>query len=144
MFADRTRQAHDTHGRPNDAPRARAARSPPAWYSNAEESLPVDLATEIDIARPRLEVAAYASDPDHVTDWYENIIAVDWLTPRPLAVGTRLAFVASFLRRGLEYTYEVRAHVPGEQFVMSTAEGGVSSRWRRRTRGRTSPAAPRA
>jgi hypothetical protein len=86
--------------------------------------VPVDVTTEIDIARSRLEVAAYASDPDHVTDWYENIIAVEWRTPRPLALGTRLAFVASFLGRRLEYTYEVREHVPGERFVMSTAEGG--------------------
>jgi uncharacterized membrane protein len=77
----------------------------------------------IDIARPRAEVAAYASDPDHATAWYANIEAVAWETPRPLGVGSRLAFVASFLGRRLEYTYEVREHVPGERFVMSTAEG---------------------
>jgi hypothetical protein len=85
--------------------------------------VPVDVTTEIDIAKPRLEVATYASDPDHATDWYENITAVGWRTPRPLAVGSRLAFVASFLGRKIEYTYEVREHVPGERFVMSTAEG---------------------
>ena len=48
---------------------------------------------------------------------------VDWETPRPLAVGTRVAFVARFLGRRLAYTYEVREFVPGERFVMSTAEG---------------------
>ena len=32
-------------------------------------------------------------------------------------------FVARFLGRRLEYTYAVREHVPGERFVMSTAEG---------------------
>jgi Polyketide cyclase / dehydrase and lipid transport len=85
--------------------------------------VPVDVTTEIDIARPRLEVAEYASDPDHTTDWYENITAVEWRTSPPLAVGSRLAFVASFLGRRIEYTYEVREHVPGERFVMSTAEG---------------------
>jgi hypothetical protein len=31
--------------------------------------------------------------------------------------------VAAFLGRRLEYTYEVREHVPGERFVMSTADG---------------------
>jgi uncharacterized membrane protein len=85
--------------------------------------LPVDVTTEIAIACPRADVAAYACDPDNATEWYENIKAVEWRSPRPLAVGTRLAFVANFLGRRLEYTYEVRALVPGERFVMSTAEG---------------------
>src|SRR6266571_3092074 len=85
--------------------------------------MPVDVQTEIEIARPRDEVAAYASDPDNVTSWYRNIEAVEWLTPRPAAVGSRLAFVARFLGRRLAYTYEVREIVPGERFVMSTSEG---------------------
>jgi hypothetical protein len=83
----------------------------------------VDVVTEIEIARPRDEVAAYAVDPDTATEWYENIKAVEWRTPKPLAVGTRLAFTAAFLGRRLEYTYEVREHEPGERFVMSTQEG---------------------
>jgi Polyketide cyclase / dehydrase and lipid transport len=83
----------------------------------------VDVLTETVIARPRDEVAAFACDPDNATRWYENISSVDWRSPRPLAVGTRLAFAAAFLGRRLEYTYEVRELVPGERFVMSTAEG---------------------
>ena len=83
----------------------------------------VDVVTDIEIARPRAEVAAYACDPDTATEWYENINAVQWRTPPPLAVGTRLAFAAAFLGRRLEYTYEVRELVPGERFVMSTVEG---------------------
>jgi hypothetical protein len=85
----------------------------------------VDVQTEIVIARPRREVAAYACDPDNATAWYENIKAVEWETPPPLAVGTRLAFVANFLGRRIAYTYEVRELVPGERFVMSTAQGPV-------------------
>ncbi|HKH17929.1 MAG TPA: SRPBCC family protein [Solirubrobacteraceae bacterium] len=85
--------------------------------------MPVDVLSEIAIARPRADVAAYASDPDNATEWYENIKAVEWRSPRPLAVGTRIAFVATFLGRRLEYTYEVRELVLGERFVMSTAEG---------------------
>jgi Polyketide cyclase / dehydrase and lipid transport len=83
----------------------------------------VDVHSEIDISRPRAEVAGYASDPDNATAWYENIEAVEWKSPKPVAVGTRIAFVAKFLGRRLAYTYEVREHVPGERFVMSTAEG---------------------
>jgi uncharacterized protein YndB with AHSA1/START domain len=82
--------------------------------------MPLDVVTEVLIARPRAEVAAYACDPDATTAWYANIDAVEWRTSRPLAVGTRLAFVARFLGRRLEYVYEVRDLVPGERLVMRT------------------------
>jgi uncharacterized membrane protein len=85
--------------------------------------VPVDVRTEIDIDRPRDEVAAFAADPDNATRWYSNIKRVTWKTRRPLAVGARLEFVAEFLRRRLQYTYEVVEWVPGERFVMQTAEG---------------------
>ena len=83
----------------------------------------VDVVTEVEIGRPRDEVAAYACDPDNATLWYENIKSVVWQSPRPLAVGTRVEFVAQFLGRRLAYTYEVVELVPGERFVMRTAQG---------------------
>ncbi|MFC9788333.1 SRPBCC family protein [Rhodococcus sp. NPDC127528] len=83
----------------------------------------VDVETDIVIERPRREVAAFASDPDNATTWYTNIKTVHWETPRPAAVGTRVRFTAQFLGRTLGYTYEVTELVPGELFVMRTAEG---------------------
>jgi hypothetical protein len=83
----------------------------------------VDVVTEIEIARPRREVAAYAADVDHTTEWYENIKAVEWKSEPPLRVGSRVAFVAHFLGRRLEYTYEIRELVEGERLVMSTEQG---------------------
>jgi uncharacterized membrane protein len=85
--------------------------------------VPVDVATEIRIDRPRGEVAGYASDPDNATSWYENIKAVEWKSPEPFAEGSRVRFVAEFLGRRLAYTYEVRQFVPGERLVMRTADG---------------------
>ena len=49
----------------------------------------VDVATQIEIARPRGEVAGYAAEPDNATAWYENIERVEWETEPPLAVGSR-------------------------------------------------------
>jgi hypothetical protein len=83
----------------------------------------VDVVTDIVINRSCPEVAAYAADPSHAPDWYANIASVEWLTPPPVQVGSRLAFVARFLGRRLAYTYQVVELVPGERLVMRTAEG---------------------
>lgn len=83
----------------------------------------LDVCTHCVIDRDRERVAAYAADPANAPEWYANIESVEWLTPTPLAVGTRLAFVARFLGRRLAYTYEVVEYVPGTRLVMTTSEG---------------------
>jgi uncharacterized membrane protein len=83
----------------------------------------VDVLTETVIGRPLDEVAGYAGDPTNAPEWYANISSVQWQTPPPVAVGSRMDFVASFLGRRLAYTYEVTELVPGERLVMRTAQG---------------------
>ena len=83
----------------------------------------VDVETAVEIRRPREAVAAYAADPTNATDWYANIESVEWKTPPPLAVGSRVAFVAHFLGRELAYTYEITDYSPGERLGMSTKQG---------------------
>ena len=83
----------------------------------------VDVISEVEIRRPRDEVASFASSPDNATAWYQNIKSVEWLSARPAAVGSRMAFVAEFLGRRLAYTYEIVEIIPGYKFVMRTAEG---------------------
>jgi uncharacterized membrane protein len=83
----------------------------------------VDVSTEIVIDRPLEIVSAYAADPSNAPDWYANIDSVEWRTPPPAAVGSRVAFVARFLGRRLEYTYELAELVPGERLVMRSAQG---------------------
>jgi uncharacterized membrane protein len=83
----------------------------------------VDVLTEIEINRPRSEVSAFAADPANATAWYKNIKAVEWESPPPAVVGSRIRFSAQFLGRTLDYTYEVRQLEPGRRFVMATAQG---------------------
>jgi polyketide cyclase/dehydrase/lipid transport protein len=83
----------------------------------------VDVVTQIEIARPRNDVASFAADPGNATAWYKNIKSIEWETLPPAVVGSRVHFVAQFLGRTLDYTYEVREIDPGRRFVMSTAQG---------------------
>ena len=83
----------------------------------------VDVRVDTVIARPVAEVAGYAGDPTHAPEWYVNIREVVWQTPTPVAIGSRMDFVARFLGRRLAYTYEVVELVPDERLVMRTADG---------------------
>lgn len=83
----------------------------------------VDVVTKIEIARPCAEVSAFAADPANATAWYKNIKSVEWETPPPVVVGSRVRFRAQFLGRTLDYTYEVREDEPGRRFVMATSDG---------------------
>lgn len=83
----------------------------------------VNVVTETVIPLPVAQVAAYAADPTNAPEWYANISSVEWETPPPVAVGSRVAFVARFLGRRLAYTYEITELVPGERLVMRTEKG---------------------
>jgi len=91
--------------------------------SRPDVAAEVDVSTEIVIHRPRSVVAAFAADPDNAPRWYENIKRVDWQTSPPLAVGSRIAFVAHFLGRRLAYVYEIVEFVPGSMLRMRTTAG---------------------
>ena len=83
----------------------------------------VDVLTEITIARPRQEVAAYAADPDNAPEWYANIESVSWKTEPPLRVGSEMTFVARFMGRRLSYVYRAVELEPQARLVMSTVDG---------------------
>lgn len=83
----------------------------------------VDVETDIVIDQPVEVVAAYASDPTNAPQWYANIESIDWQTPPPARAGSRMTFVARFLGRRLEYTYEIVELVPDQRLVMRTAQG---------------------
>jgi hypothetical protein len=85
--------------------------------------LAVDVSTEVVIERPVAIVSEYAGDPSNAPAWYANIESVAWQTAPAVRAGSRVSFVARFLGRRLEYTYELTELVPGERLVMRTSEG---------------------
>lgn len=83
----------------------------------------VDVLTEVTIARPRELVADYAANPDNAPSWYVNIKSVEWKSPPPLRIDSKIAFNAHFLGKRMAYTYEMADYTPRERLVMRTAEG---------------------
>ena len=83
----------------------------------------VDVLTDIIIHCPRNTVASYAANPDNAPEWYANIKSAEWKTPKPLAIGSRIAFKAEFLGKQLAYVYEITDYEPGKLLVMRTADG---------------------
>jgi hypothetical protein len=67
----------------------------------------VDVSTEIVIQCPPEMVAEYSANPDNAPEWYVNIEEVQWKSPPPMSLGSKIAFVAKFLGRRLAYTYEI-------------------------------------
>jgi uncharacterized membrane protein len=56
----------------------------------------VNVLSEVIINKPIEEVADYASNPDNAPDWYVKIKSVRWRPPKPLKVGSKVAFVVHF------------------------------------------------
>ena len=80
-----------------------------------------DVTTSIE--RPRADVARFAMDANNDPAWIGGIQEVEVLTPPPLAVGTRIARVASFLGKRVRYTNEVVTLAPEALLVMRTVSG---------------------
>ena len=83
----------------------------------------VDVKTEIIINSPITKVSDYAENPDHSSEWYVNIHSAEWKTPKPLSLGSQIAFKAKFLGRELAYVYEIAEYIPRKKLVMKTANG---------------------
>jgi hypothetical protein len=83
----------------------------------------VDVTTEIVIDRPVARIAAFAGDPSNAPRRYANIKSVEWKTAPPPQVGSQIAFVARFLGRTLQCTYEFSEFAPEVRLVMRTNQG---------------------
>jgi uncharacterized membrane protein len=79
--------------------------------------MPVDVTATGTIGRPCEEVAAFVRDPANDTTWIGGLRSARLLTPGPVAVGSQVERVASFLGRRVEYVNEI-TELTGERLAM--------------------------
>lgn len=109
-----------------------------------------DITAEVTIRRPPADVAAYMIDPANDPEWIGGVREVRMETPPPLGAGSRVARVAYFLGRRVEYVNEVIELDPGRVLDMRSVkapfpmrvtysfepvDGGAATRVRNRVRG---------
>ena len=82
----------------------------------------IDVTAQTVIARSREEVASYAIDPDNDPVWISGITEAKTLAGEPPATGARVARVAKFLGRRIEYVLEVSEYLPESRLVMRSVK----------------------
>lgn len=83
----------------------------------------IDVVVEQEVARPREEVAAYATDWRNDPEWIGAVNASRLVGEGPFGVGARVARQASFLGRKFEYVNEVTELEPGTRLGMRSVAG---------------------
>ncbi len=83
----------------------------------------IDVTAEIKIGRERGAVARYATDASKDPLWIGGVVESGVLNDGPVRQGTRVARVAKFLGRRIEYVNEVIEYVPGVRLVMKSVAG---------------------
>lgn len=69
----------------------------------------IDITAQVHVRRDRAAVAAYMIDPANDPEWIGGVRTAELLGEPPVAPGSRVRRVASFLGRRIEYVNEVLA-----------------------------------
>jgi Polyketide cyclase / dehydrase and lipid transport len=78
----------------------------------------IDVSSHIEIERPREQVGAYTLNLDNARKWVGNLRSLDWITPPPLAVRSRIGLVTELFGQRLKAAYEIVSLAPAERLVM--------------------------
>ena len=86
----------------------------------------IDVMSQLLINKPKAEVASYALDPHNDPLWVSGIVESEMLTDPPLAQGSQVERVASFLGKRIQYILEVVDWEPGSRMGMHSIKGPFS------------------
>jgi uncharacterized membrane protein len=82
----------------------------------------IDVLAEVQVRRPRDQVAAYMSDPANDREWIGGLREARLVGERPLREGSRVARVSSFMGRRVEYLNEITTLEPESVLEMRSVK----------------------
>jgi hypothetical protein len=82
----------------------------------------IDVVAEVVVNRPRAEMAAYMADPANEAEWIGGLREARLIGDPPLGEGGRVARVASFMGRRVEYVNEVTRLETGRLLEMHSVK----------------------
>lgn len=88
------------------------------YYQAIGEAIVIDVSSHIQIRRPRDEVGAYALNLDNARKWVANLSSLEWITPPPLAVRSRIRLVTELFGHRLIAAYETVSLAPAKRLVL--------------------------
>src|SRR5215212_5302683 len=80
--------------------------------------MPLDVSTQIEIARPPESVAAIQFDPANDPEWIGGVATVESQTPAPVGIGSRVLRKGAFMGRPIEWLMEIVAFEPARKVAM--------------------------
>ncbi len=83
----------------------------------------VDAKESIVIDKPASAVFAFISDPNHDISWVGGVKQAKLLTPAPIAVGSQVSRMASFLGRTMHYVLEITTFQEPALLSMKSIKG---------------------
>ncbi len=83
----------------------------------------ISIRNEIVINKPILEVSNYASDPTNSIKWCKRIISVQWKTPKPIQLNSKISYKSKFMGGLISYTYEVVFFQENKKLMVKIKEG---------------------
>ena len=83
----------------------------------------INVKAEVVINRSREDVTRFAMNPDNDPVWISGIREVKMLTEPPLAQGTKVERVATFMGKRIEYVLEVVEYDPKALLAMRSVKG---------------------
>jgi hypothetical protein len=89
----------------------------PLLACNDEGSV-IDVSSHIEITRAREDIGAYTFNLDNAREWFGNLRSLEWLTPPPLAVRSRIRVATELFGHSLKATYEIVSLSPAEHLAM--------------------------
>ncbi len=85
----------------------------------------INIEKSILINRPIEEVFTYVSDLTHSAEWQNGLVEVRMVSEGPVGVGTRYAFVRSFMGKKMEASNEIEEFVPNSKIAFKTTSGPI-------------------